>query len=105
METRHLFSNVLKKILNETTVVLILGGGKDYTGKGNRGKTGKQKKPKAEEKNKSNLLQMAESMAESLQSLNARLEEQQRQQQSLNSHGAGARPEECVTRDTNGLDE
>lgn len=78
-------------------------GNRDYTGKGNRGKTGKQKKPRQEEKSKSNLLQMAEGMAESLQSLNARLEEQQRQQQSLNNHGAGARPEECVTRDTNGV--
>lgn len=78
-------------------------GSRDHTGKGNRGKTGKQKKPKEEEKNKSGLLQMAESMAESLQSLNARLEEQQRQQQLLNSHGAGARPKECVTRDTNGV--
>ena len=46
---------------------------------------------------------MAESMAESLQSLNARLEEQQRLQQSLNSRGAAARPEECVTRDANGV--
>lgn len=83
--------------------MLIVGGSRDHTGKGNRGKTGKQKKPKEEEKNKSSLLQMAESMAESLQSLNARLEEQQRQQQLLNSHGAGGRPKECVTRDTNGV--
>ena len=80
----------------------ITGGIGDYAGKRNRGKTGKQQKPKEEETHKSNLLQMAESMAESLQSLNSRLEEQQRQQQSLNGHGAAARPEKCVTRDTNG---
>ena len=83
--------------------MLIVGGSGDNTGKRNRGKTGKQKKPKEEEKSKSNLVQMAESMAKSLQSLNARLEEQQRQQQPLNSRGAGARPKECVTRDTNGV--
>ena len=86
--------------------MLITGDSGNYTGKGNRGKASKQKKAKGEEKPKNNLLQMAESMADSLQSLNARLEEQQRQQQSLNGHGAGARPhspEECVTSDRNGV--
>lgn len=47
---------------------------------------------------------MAESMTESFQSLNARLEEQQRQQRSGNVNGAAARPpsplhDESVTRD------
>lgn len=65
-------------------------GSGNYTGKGKRGKAGKQKKPKEEEKRKNNLVQMAESMAESLQSLNARIEEQQRQQQLCNGHGASA---------------
>ncbi|KAJ7390607.1 hypothetical protein OS493_023996 [Desmophyllum pertusum] len=61
----------------------MVGDSKDSTGKENRGQLGKQKKSKEEDTNKSSLLQMAESMAESLQDLNARLEEQQRQQRSL----------------------
>lgn len=77
-------------IVNKTCIVLFAGGSGNYTGKGKRGKAGKQKKPKEEEKRKNNLVQMAESMAESLQSLNARIEEQQRQQQLCNGHGASA---------------
>lgn len=77
-------------IVNKTCIVLFAGGSGNCSGKGKRGKAGKQKKPKEEEKRKNNLVQMAESMAESLQSLNARIEEQQRQQQLCNGHGASA---------------
>lgn len=70
--------------------MLFTGSSGNYTGKGKRGKAGKQKKPKEEEKRKDNLLQVAESMAELLKRLNARLEEKQRQQQLSNGHGASA---------------
>ena len=46
---------------------------------------------------------MAENMAGSLQSQNARFDEQQRQQRSMNGNGAVARPhspDESVMRDT-----
>ena len=65
----------------------MLGGSKDSSGKENRGK---QKKSNGEEANKSSLLQMAENMPQSLQQLNDQLNEQQRQQRSLNGHGAAA---------------
>lgn len=86
---------------------LVSGGGADSSGKGpgkeNRGQSRKQKKSKDEE-NKSGLSQMAESMAASLHELNARLEEQQRQQRaSLNGATsnlqAGVTDESSVTRD------
>ncbi|KAL9958049.1 hypothetical protein ACROYT_G035015 [Oculina patagonica] len=92
------------------------GASADSARKENGGKMGKQKKPKKEEKKKSDVLQMAESMAESLQSLNARFDEQQRQQRSMNANGAAARavsprhetgvdsvPDESVTRDTSSV--
>jgi len=83
------------------------GGSADSTGRGpgkeNRGQSRKQKKSK-EDENKSSLSQMAESMAASLQDLNARLEEQQRQQRVSMNGAAGnsleERTNESRTHDT-----
>ncbi|KAJ7390622.1 hypothetical protein OS493_024011 [Desmophyllum pertusum] len=74
---------------------------------------GSKKNPKRRKRTRAACYKMAESMAESLQDLNARLEEQQRQQRSLNGHGAAVRPlspgnesgmelvpDESVTRDS-----
>ena len=101
----------IKTSLTETGVFcLIQGGGANSLGsrkgKENRGQSSKQRKPKEEDKNKSGVSQMVEDIAPSFHELNARLEEQQRQERGRkstngaegSSHGEGL--DESVTRDT-----
>ena len=90
---------------------LIPGGGGanslgSRNGKENRVQSSKQRKSKEEDKNKGSLSQIG-NIASSLHELNARLEEQQRQERGRQStNGAEVRssqgegPDESVTRDT-----
>lgn len=90
---------------------LIPGGGGanslgNRNGKENRVQSSKQRKSKEEDKNKGSLSQIG-NIASSLHELNARLEEQQRQERGRQStNGAEARssqgegPDESVTHDT-----
>ena len=90
---------------NLFSVASFSGAGAAATGRGpgkeNQGQPRKQKKSK-EDENKSGCSQMAENMAASLQGLNARLEEQQRQQRaSMNGAASSSleeRSDESLTR-------
>lgn len=108
----NLYPSEGKSSVTATDVFCLIPGGGganslgNRNGKENRVQSSKQRKSKEEDKNKGSLSQIG-NIASSLHELNARLEEQQRQERGRQStNGAEARssqgegPDESVTRDT-----